>query len=229
MTLIIRKDTLNQLLKYQKSKSEIGGNFIYKDGILTIKQPIYKGDRFHVVFDQSVSPFNFHTHPDEPNILYSFYSQGDIVVSFKRQTKTNKIRKDFLVTEDGIYSLQLSPKALDFWRRYPYQAEILFGFYQRYVIEHKMNPKGNVPKDPSQKLEYLCNIKDMINLMNKATGQKVADWMLKELSENRLSFRDQNELARFMNLPLKHLGRLYFVNFHPAQNKNDFKDRFEFV
>jgi hypothetical protein len=234
MNLIIEKKTADQLLSFLGQKIEIGGNFIYKDNILTIKTPVYKGTRFHIVFDQSVSAFNFHTHPIEETILFSFYSQGDIVMAFRRQSETNIIRKDFLVTEDGIYSLQVSPKAVSFWKRYPYKAEILFGFYQRYVIENKMNPLGHgvvVPKE--LRFKYACNIKDMIYMMNTVTGKDIFEWMISEIERNRLSFKDQNQLASFVNLEneLKYIEKIYFVNFMPwgSFDKNNFVDRFEFI
>lgn len=237
MELIIEKPTIDKLLKFMDEKIEVGGNFKYDKGYLTLG-PVYYGDRFHIVFDQSVSAFNFHTHPLEPSILYSFYSQGDIIAALTRQSTTNKIRKDILVTEDGLFSLQISPKLMKLYKRYPDQIETLLGFYQRYVIETKMNPYGygvalkefkNKKQWNTLRAKYMCNVVDMVNLVNNLTGHSLFEWMIKEIDQNRLSFRDQIQMASFINLEnmLKRVGPIYYVYFMPW-GKEKFIDKFAF-
>lgn len=238
MELIIEKSTIDKLLKYMNSRIEIGGNFKYSDGYLTLG-PTYSGDRFHVVFDQTVSAFNFHTHPTEPAILHSFYSQGDIIAGLRRQSITDKIRKDVLVTEDGLFSLQFSPKLMALYKKFPDQIETLLGFYQRYVVQPKMNPQGdgielaefkNIDEWNALRAKYACNVLDMVNILNNLTGKELFGWMVDEIDKGRLSFRDKFQLASYLRLKteLVRLGTLYYVYFMPW-GKQIFEDKFAFV
>lgn len=232
MNLIIEKPTLDKLLEFMNSKVEVGGNFKYNDGYLTLG-PTYTGDRFHIIFDQTVSAFNFHTHPVEPTILHSFYSQGDIVAGLRRQSVTDKIRKDILVTEDGVYSLQISPKLMSLYKRYPSKLEFLLGVYQRLIVQQKMNPFGDgveIDKKNKERVKYACNIVDMVDLLNNLTGTKLFEWMIDEIDKGRLSFRDKFELASYTNLEyqLKQIGPIFYVYFMPWA-KEKFEDAFAFV
>jgi hypothetical protein len=232
MKLVIEKPTLDKLLEFMNSKVEVGGNFKYNDGYLTLG-PIYTGDRFHVVFDQTVSAFNFHTHPTESAILFSFYSRGDIVAGLRRQSLSNKIRKDILVTEDGVYSLQISPKLMSLYKRNPGKIEFLLGVYQRLIVQQKMNPFGDgveiVDKNikDSERIKYACNIVDMVDLLNSLTGEKLFNWMIDEIEGGRLSFKDKLELASYVNLEkqLVRVGPIFYVYFMPW-GKEKFEDAF---
>ena len=236
--LIIENPTINKLLQYMNSRIEIGGNFKYNDGYLTLG-PTYSGDRFHVVFDQTVSAFNFHTHPTEPTILNSFYSQGDIIAGLRRQSVSDKIRKDILVTEDGLFSLQLSPKLMTLYRKFPDQIEFLLGFYQRYVVQPKMNPKGDgvelkefkdLEKWNTLRAQYACNVLDMVNMLNNLTGLSLYEWMIDEIDKGTISFRDKFQLASYLSIKseLLRIGLLYYVYFMPWDKKR-FEDTFKFV
>lgn len=238
MKLVIEKPTLDKLLEFMNSNVEVGGNFKYDDGYLTLG-PVYTGDRFHVVFDQTVSAFNFHTHPVEPTILHSFYSRGDIVAGLRRQSVSNKIRKDILVTEDGVYSLQISPKLMSLYKRRPDELEFLLGVYQRLVVQQKMNPfgdkveiknKDNKDIKDSERIKYICNTVDMVNLLNTLTGEKLFSWMIDEIERGRLSFKDKLELASYVNLEnqLVRIGSIFYVYFMPW-GKERFDDTFAFV
>ena len=203
--------TANQFQKFLDLDIEVGGSL---DNYLNITKVVY-GDRYSVFFDQS-APYNFHTHPIEPSILYSFYSVGDIVWALKRASYN--LRREYLVTEDGIYCLQINSSTANFYKRYPVQTETILAFYQRYIIERKMNPFGygaDLTGDWWElKKKYACNIQDMINLMN-ITGEDLLNWLIEEIKQGKLSFRDKLEMASFVELPWPTIGKIYTCTFFP--------------
>lgn len=228
MELIIEKSTVDKLLKFMNSKIEVGGNFKYSDGYLTLG-PIYYGDRYHIDFDQTVSAFNFHTHPIEKVILHSFYSQGDIIAALRRQSISDKIRKDILVTEDGIYSIQLSPKLMSLYKKFPDQLEFLLGLYQRLSVQPKMVAKETGDWN-ELRAKYACNIVKMVKQMNTLDGKILFEWMLDEINKGRVSFRDSWQLASYIKMEkfLTKLDKIYYVYFMPW-GKKEFRDTFAFL
>jgi hypothetical protein len=203
--------TAKQFQKFLELDIEVGGSL---DKNLNIKDVVY-GDRYSVFFDQA-SAYNFHTHPIEPTILYSFYSVGDIIWALKRAAYYPK--KEYLVTEDGIYCLEINPATVKLYKRYPAQTETILAFYQRYIIERKMNPFGygvDIKGDWWElKKKHACDIQEMINLMN-TTGQQLLNWLIEEIKRGKLSFRDQLEMASFVELPWSTIGKIYTCTFFP--------------
>jgi len=227
MSVTIDKPALDQLQKYMAYDHEVGGNFLSEQNgqtwKLTIADPIFMGDRYQVNFDQMKSPFNFHTHPLEDTILYSFYSPGDVTMNIQRQMNSDKIRKDFLVTEDGLFSFQLSGQIMKLVKVYTDQIIYILWMYQQYIMEQKMNPLGyqQVLKEfdtkdwfPLKK-KYICTIPEMVSLMNDLNGFKLIDWALGEIDKNELSLLDQHRLRRGIGLGLETIKNIYYIEFMP--------------
>lgn len=203
--------TAKQFEKFLDLDIEVGGSLDQDLNIVSVEY----GDRFAVFFDQT-SAYNFHTHPIESTVLYSFYSVGDVLSALKRSAYFH--RKEYLVTEDGIYCLEINPPTINFYKRYPVQTETILAFYQRYIIERKMNPFGYGVEIKGDwwtlKKKYACDIQEMINLMN-TTGQQLLNWIIEEIKRGKLSFRDQLEMASFVELPWSTIGKIYNCTFFP--------------
>ena len=99
------KRLTTQLKEISLSSVEWAGSFVFIDVMEmgTLKQ----GDELNV-YVGTVSKYMFHSHPKTEYANY-FYSDEDMKRYFNDVKKYGSIRKDYLITDRGLLSLQINP------------------------------------------------------------------------------------------------------------------------
>ncbi len=119
--LYISENTCNKLKKYLNKDVEYGGLFIADKivenmgtneqylNLIYATQTEKKGENYSV--NAPISMFSFHTHPNicyEKHKCYVLWpSSPDMLALFTQYN--NGLRKHFVITGEGIYSIQLTP------------------------------------------------------------------------------------------------------------------------
>ena len=129
--------------------------------------------------------YMYHTHPRESNVPYSFYSTIDIGKYY--EMRKSGLRKDYLTTETGLFSIELSLDAL------------------RIPVEYLMRVHDYMMSIYFQRDNIYVTLYEMIDFMNRLDGMTIANILCDSRLEDLTDFQTIGNIyyVNFIEWPLK--------------------------